>query len=127
VAFIFFLESVCLTDGGADPGKPCVFPFALKGINFSQCPWQHTLFIDVCATEVDSSGEMVNGKWGRCGPGCPVMSTAAFKEEFRKQDECKNKANHVVTQELLGSQLNLTLTPLYFLECVSVRFYLSSF
>ena len=54
-------------------GNICYFPFKYKGETHSKCskadsesPW--------CATEVDSNGDVIHGKWADCNPGCPGTS-----------------------------------------------------
>ena len=51
-------------------GNSCYFPFKYKGETHSKCsiadsesPW--------CATEVDSNGDAIRGRWADCNPGCP--------------------------------------------------------
>ena len=54
-------------------GNSCYFPFKYKGETHSKCskadshtPW--------CATDVDSHGDVIHGKWADCNPGCPGTS-----------------------------------------------------
>ena len=64
----WYLE--CLTNGGADPNVPCVFPFIFNDITFTECiDASHGLW---CSTAVDSEGVHVSGQWGYCSSGCPV-------------------------------------------------------
>ena len=67
-----------MTDDGASPNKPCIFPFKLRSNNetYTKCrpgidgtnhkPW--------CSTQVDKHGVHLSGQglWGNCGPNCPV-------------------------------------------------------
>ena len=55
--------------------QPCIFPFKYKGITYQTCTFvrrydSKSKAIDPdepwCATEVDSNGEMSEGKWGIC-------------------------------------------------------------
>ena len=64
--------SECLTNGGADPNVPCVFPFIIDGITYNECIVDQ--YGPRCSTAVDSSGNHISGqgKWGFCGPGCPI-------------------------------------------------------
>ncbi len=32
------LDAICLTDGGPNPGKPCVFPFTHEEKTYNHCP-----------------------------------------------------------------------------------------
>ena len=70
ILFIWYL--VCLTNGGADPHVPCVFPFIINNITFTECIVDQ--YGSWCSTAVDSEGVHVSGqgKWGECGPGCPI-------------------------------------------------------
>ena len=59
-----------MTNGGARPNTPCVFPFKQTkqtkvGCSTfeSETPW--------CSTKVNESGYHVGGEWGYCSPGCP--------------------------------------------------------
>lgn len=72
---MFSVKDKCLTIGGADPNRTCIFPFVFEGIKYSTCikiisydinPW--------CSTMVDETGMHVSGqdKWGDCGPKCPM-------------------------------------------------------
>ena len=61
---------VCHTNGGADPNKPCVFPFNYNGINYTSCTTVENNGIHWCSTEVDANGNHVGVQWGNCGPGC---------------------------------------------------------
>ena len=75
--FTIFLADVCKTTGENQLDTMCVFPFSYKGTVYERCitvddvtPW--------CATEVDSFGYHVDGKWGYCGVGCPGTSEGMF-------------------------------------------------
>jgi hypothetical protein len=70
-----FPEPDCLTDGGADPGRPCALPFLFNGITYNECSWEQAEDDKAwCSTLVDGDGLHVSGrgKWGSCGPGCPI-------------------------------------------------------
>ena len=70
------LDRFCITVGGADPGKSCVFPFTTNdGATHTECttkgnppddpnPW--------CSTLTYENGTHVGGqgKWGHCAPEC---------------------------------------------------------
>ena len=79
--FIYVSPIECKTIGGGNPpirNALCVFPFKHDGYTFEGCT---TYGYDSawCATEVDSEGEMIKGKWGICRPGCPVKSRDCLK------------------------------------------------
>ena len=70
-------ERICVTVAGASKGKPCIFPFKFNGVLYSECTWNQAHLTEHkawCSTLVDASGTHVGGqgKWGNCGPGCPV-------------------------------------------------------
>ena len=54
---------------------PCIFPFTTKSGIYYDCnvdedgPWR--------STKVDKYGIHISGKgkWGKCGPGCPMAGT----------------------------------------------------
>ena len=58
----------CTTNGGADPGSQCVFPFVYEEITYQKCTRAENNGVPWCATEVDS--DMNYLKWGNCGPNC---------------------------------------------------------
>ena len=65
-----------MTVSGADPNKPCIFPFKFKDKPHYACilnpspenkPW--------CSTKVDDQGNHIGGQgnWGNCdGSKCPM-------------------------------------------------------
>lgn len=63
--------AACITTGGPNPGKNCIFPFTWQGTTYHGCPedsdgvW--------CSTKVDNAGNHVTGEdeWGICGQNCP--------------------------------------------------------
>ena len=62
-------DQECKTESGPELDMPCIFPFNFQGDTYSECtsvehvqPW--------CATEVYSSGNYVEGKWGNCNSYC---------------------------------------------------------
>mmetsp|Transcript_87522 Transcript_87522/g.203594 ORF Transcript_87522/g.203594 Transcript_87522/m.203594 type:complete len:712 (-) Transcript_87522:444-2579(-) len=59
----------CVTVGhsGVGNGHICVFPFKYKDITYEGCtPVDRTFGGLWCATEVDGSSHLVEGKWGEC-------------------------------------------------------------
>ena len=57
--------------GGEDPGKPCIFPFSYKGIEYTECTTIDNDRKHWCATKVDTNGSYIDGKWGNCNSICP--------------------------------------------------------
>ena len=65
-----------MTISGADPNKPCIFPFKFDGQTWNTCTnvddpsgpyW--------CSTKVDDQGNHIGGQgnWGNCdGSKCPM-------------------------------------------------------
>jgi len=69
---------VCETDGGANPNRPCIFPFKYKGQHYNTCTLkdaENTNNKAWCSTQVDKFGNHVRGreKWGNCGQDCPFQ------------------------------------------------------
>ena len=82
--------------GAGIPGKPCVFPFKVNGIEFNECTaYQSPNGWPRCATKknqdltrVRHPSELFNtpdiqhltykGSWGFCGEKCPVESEYIF-------------------------------------------------
>ena len=61
----------CITNGGPEIGKPCVFPYIYNNVSHSTCTIKDSQ-VQWCYTEVDSNGVGVWGKWGNCSPECPI-------------------------------------------------------
>ena len=53
--------------GGKVPNADCVFPFVFKHAVYRKCTKAHATKL-WCATEVDSDGNYLYGKWGYCDP-----------------------------------------------------------
>jgi hypothetical protein len=98
---VIFPEGVCQTNGGADPGKPCVFPFVYKGVTYNRCPWTGRNNTHWCATKVDSDGRSIieEGKWGTCGSTCPKKRSEYQKKYYPRREDSKNKTIRVLTQD----------------------------
>lgn len=67
-------ESACLTNGGPNPGKECIFPFTFQGITYTGCALDlDDLSKTWCSTKVDSNGKHVMGQddYGYCSNDCP--------------------------------------------------------
>ena len=58
--------------GGDDPGKPCVYPFTYKERTYTECTTFENNNTHWCSTEVDASGNYIDGKWGNCNAKCPT-------------------------------------------------------
>ena len=76
--------TTCKTVGGADPGKPCVFPFTFEGVTYTECTTAGNAPGDLslwCSTLTYVNGTHVGGqgKWGNCNTTCqgnaPTTST----------------------------------------------------
>ena len=70
-------KPVCITESGASPNAPCIFPFRYNGVIHNSCIWedaQYTEHKPWCSTLVDKAGHHVRrqSKWGNCGPDCPI-------------------------------------------------------
>ena len=66
-----FSATPCITVGGTDPGKPCIFPFKFRGTLYNGCTLDGKEPGDVnawCSTVNDVYGNME--KWGDCGSDC---------------------------------------------------------
>ena len=66
-----FPETKCITVGGADPGKPCLFPFKYGGVWFNGCTSEGKEAGDTnkwCSTKNYQDGEAV--RWGNCDHNC---------------------------------------------------------
>ena len=64
----------CMTDGGADPNKPCIFPLKFNGGTHYACIWDpmDSSAAAWCSTKVDDQGNHIGGQgnWGNCGSDC---------------------------------------------------------
>ena len=67
----------CKTNDGPSSNVPCVFPFKFGGETHNKCKWEEDG--PWCSTKVDENGKHVGGqgKWGNCGPGCPISPNPA--------------------------------------------------
>ena len=66
-----------MTVSGANPNKPCIFPFKYNGGTYYACTLDNAHFTENkpwCSTLVDNQGNHINGqgKWGSCGSNCPM-------------------------------------------------------
>mmetsp|Transcript_95368 Transcript_95368/g.179313 ORF Transcript_95368/g.179313 Transcript_95368/m.179313 type:complete len:3377 (+) Transcript_95368:49-10179(+) len=61
-------SGICMTT----EGKRCIFPFTYAGNVFNGCT-DSKHFRYWCATEVDSEGVFVSGKWGNCADECEAL------------------------------------------------------
>ena len=53
-------EKICVTDSGATPNKPCIFPFKFNGVLYNECTWTSAHLTEHkpwCSTFVDETGE----------------------------------------------------------------------
>ena len=71
ILIILFSGAECISVGGPDPGKHCLFPFKNKGTLYNGCtlegkqPGDEKLW---CSTLNDEYGNAK--KWGNCGSNC---------------------------------------------------------
>merc|ERR1712106_202015 len=68
--------ALCLTDGGAKVGLPCVFPFTNKGVTYTTCTTSGGFDKPWCSTATDFFGNHVYGNFGDCNAACPTEQTA---------------------------------------------------
>ena len=66
-------------------GDSCIFPFSYKGVTYQSCTKTDSV-LAWCATEVTSSGKVVNKKWGDC------KECGAPGDELNPR-ECRTKRN----------------------------------
>ena len=72
--FFYFAGSPCITNGGPNPGKPCIFPFIFKGVTYNACPPDPKEKSETwCSTKVDGNKNHVTGEkeYGFCSRNCP--------------------------------------------------------
>merc|ERR1711909_55370 len=79
---------VCTTVSGASPNLPCIFPFRFNGVTHNKCTWDQAHLTEHkawCSTLVDETGHHVGGqgKWGNCGPTCPIAPEPGCKCDSR--------------------------------------------
>ena len=89
-------KSVCTTDSGAAPNLPCIFPFKFNGAVHTSCIWDMAHLTEHkawCSTLVDDTGHHVGGqgKWGNCGPGCPIPPDNRNAAQRRLRDSFKSR------------------------------------
>jgi len=46
-------------------GKPCVFPFKFKGVEYNACTYENSEHL-WCATEIEEDGDMMPNRYGDC-------------------------------------------------------------
>merc|ERR1712168_1458665 len=68
----------CITNDGNVYISKCKFPFKHNNRIYGGCtnidvPSGNTSLL-FCATEVNSNGEMIDGKWGYCNEFCPYCT-----------------------------------------------------
>ena len=66
-----------MTVSGADPNKPCIFPFIFNNEAHYGCIWNpNDLSLPAwCSTKIDDEGNHIGGQgnWGNCdGSKCPM-------------------------------------------------------
>ena len=68
----------CGTDGGADPNKPCIFPFKFRGVIHNACTKEGNKPGETkywCSTKTNSNGCHIGGQgnWGWCATSCKTV------------------------------------------------------
>ena len=71
--------------GGDDPGKPCVYPFTYKEITYTECTTFENNNTHWCSTEVDASGNYIDGKWGNCNAKCPTAKPGNYSSHVGRK------------------------------------------
>ena len=65
----FFQSMNCVTNGGPDPDKACVFPFMYKGVQYDECTSEGSN-TKWCPTQVNAFGygygAAYGNRWGHC-------------------------------------------------------------
>ena len=78
--------------------KDCIFPFKFKGKIYASCTKDHFASGKAwCATEVDSTGTVVDGKWGECDSRCNDPTGGCL---FFEQNEGRCIKRHIVEPQL---------------------------
>ena len=63
--------------------KDCIFPFKFKGKTYASCTKDHTVNGKAwCATEVDSTGTVIEQKWGDCDSSCEESNQFCEQNDF---------------------------------------------
>merc|ERR1719348_2792188 len=90
----------CITVGGDDPLKPCLFPFIENGTFFHFCTDKGSYPGVWCATERDEKNMTIDGKKGICNTDCsycggsPYIDPAtASPGQKKRTDQCKTTDN----------------------------------
>ena len=70
--------------GGAEPNKPCIFPFKYNGQVHNECTDINTRK-NICATEINGRGVIT--KFGYCKCDCPSKSTEVCIPQCQTKDD----------------------------------------
>jgi len=83
----------------------CVFPFKYKGKTYNQCTKDESVNgMPWCATRVDRSGNVLNGKWEDCEEGCPGTSyDSCFGDLFNANGKCINERRAITLERKIKS------------------------
>ena len=61
----------CVTTGGGNTGKPCVFPFIYNGKKHNNCAWRKAERKPWCSTKVVNGRHVAHqAEWGYCSLEC---------------------------------------------------------
>ena len=77
--FYFDILEQCETIGGPSSGSKCKFPFIFASETYNECTNDGGIGDFWCATDLDGSGEMINGKWGICSDDCDKHGKSSKK------------------------------------------------
>ena len=82
---MLFSDDDCITVGGADAGKQCIFPFKYKGLIHNECTTASYSYA-WCSTKIDSNGDFVSGAWGHCGSRCLTKTEGTSNQSRNKRE-----------------------------------------
>ena len=86
--------------------KDCIFPFKFKGKTYASCTKDHTTNNKAwCATEVDSTGTVIDGKWGDCDSSC----SEADSNEYCQQSQFFNENGRCIKRSVVEPELQLQI------------------
>merc|ERR1711976_559697 len=86
--------------------KDCIFPFKFKGKTYASCTKDHTTNNKAwCATEVDSTGTVIEGKWGDCDASC----FEGDSKEYCQQSELRWKNGRCIQRSVVEPELQLQI------------------
>jgi len=101
IILIFSVVTECKTV----TDNTCVFPFKFKGKTYNKCTKDESVNgMPWCATRVDRSGNVLNGKWEDCEEGCPGTSyDSCFGDLFNANGKCINERRAITLERKIKS------------------------